>query len=72
MPFGVDAALYGRHGNQLDTGLDQPIDIGFTGASNYKYPMREAVLSSVGARERECSVATLLATSGTTFQNVPH
>ena len=48
LPFGVDAALYGRHEKELIAGTAaQPFDVGFTGASNYKYPLREAVLRLV-------------------------
>ena len=48
LPFGVDAALYGRHEKELVAGTaQQPYDIGFTGASNHKYPLREAVLNLI-------------------------
>lgn len=47
LPFGVDAAMYGRYAGQL--GRDaQPIDIGFTGASSHKYPLRDAILREIG------------------------
>ena len=47
LPFGVDAALYGRHEKELVAGTaQQPYDIGFTGASNHKYPLREACSTS--------------------------
>lgn len=50
LPFGVDAALYGRHEKELLAGTaKQEFDVGFTGASNYKYPLREAVLKLVSS-----------------------
>ena len=57
LPFGVDVALYGRHAATVPSAppvatrsplaLVQPIDVGFTGASNHKYPLREAILALV-------------------------
>ena len=58
LPFGVDAALYGKHAGTLDAGAPQPFDVGFTGASNHKYPLREAILALV----RSMNVSSYLGT----------
>ena len=66
MPFAVDAALYGQYAASLDSGLVQNIDIGFTGASNHKYPLREAILKLV----RSMNVTSYLGTWAQTSLNV--
>ena len=58
LPFGVDAALYGKYAGTLDAGAPQPFDVGFTGASNHKYPLREAILALV----RSMNVSSYLGT----------
>jgi len=59
LPFGVNVELYGRHEKELLAGTAvQPFDVGFTGASNYKYPLREAVLNLV----RSLNVSSYLGT----------
>ncbi|KOO33133.1 hypothetical protein Ctob_007209 [Chrysochromulina tobinii] len=58
LPFGVDAALYGKHAGTLDAGAPQRFDVGFTGASNHKYPLREAILALV----RSMNVSSYLGT----------
>lgn len=49
LPFGVDEKLYGRHAASLQQADAPPqeFDIGFTGASSHKYPLREAILRLV-------------------------
>lgn len=48
MPFGVNANLYGKFANDASPHLrSYDFDIGFTGASSHKYPMREAILNLV-------------------------
>ena len=50
LPFGVDAALYGKHAAELDTRpTPYEYDIGFTGASSNKYPLREAIIRQIKA-----------------------
>ena len=46
LPFGVDVDLYGRHREAFTTAAPgtQRFDIGFTGASSHKYPLRESIL----------------------------
>ena len=46
MPFGVDAAMYGRHAGAFGDAA-QPFAVGFTGAVSSKYPLREAILAEV-------------------------
>ena len=46
MPFGVDAAMYGRHAGTFGDAA-QPFAVGFTGAVSSKYPLREAILAEV-------------------------
>lgn len=48
MPFGVDTRLYGQHAGEFGPAA-QPFDVGFTGASGSKYPMREAILRTITA-----------------------
>ena len=57
LPFGVDVELYGRRAGRFGPG-EQPFDVGFTGASNVKYPLREAVLQLV----RSMNVTSYLGT----------
>lgn len=63
LPFGVDAALYGRHAGTLESGPGQPVDVGFTGASNHKYPLREAILGLVRSMNVSCYLGTWQQTS---------
>ena len=58
LPFGVDISLYGRHADNLARMDTQPIDIGFTGASNHKYPLRESILKLI----RSMNVSSYLGT----------
>lgn len=66
MPFGVDVALYGRRAE--DEAVNQPYDIGFTGASNGKYPLREAVLQLI----RSMNVSSYLGTWAQTSLHQSH
>ena len=64
LPFGVDAALYGRHEKELIAGtMAQQYDIGFTGASNSKYPLREAVLKLIRSMNVNAYLGTWQQTS---------
>jgi hypothetical protein len=62
LPFGVDAALYGRHAGALGA-PHQPFDVGFTGASNSKYPLRQAILAMVRAMNVTSYLGTWAQTS---------
>jgi hypothetical protein len=64
LPFGVDAALYGRHAAVLGSGPSaQPYDIGFTGASNHKYPLREAIIRLIKSMNISAYLGTWAQTS---------
>ena len=68
MPFGVDQQLYGRFAGKLGPSV-QPFDVGFTGASSKKYPLRQAILDTLK------SMGNISAYTGTWAQtslNVKH
>lgn len=67
MPFGVDSNLYGAHAGQFGSEA-QPYDIGFTGASSVKYPLRDAVLHLI----RSMNVSSYLGTWEQTALRVSH
>ena len=57
LPFGIDIELYSRQAGRFGPRA-QPFDVGFTGASNVKYPLREAILKLV----RSMNVSSYLGT----------
>jgi hypothetical protein len=63
LPFGVNAALYGRHAGSLQEGVKQPYDIGFTGASSHKYPLRESILKLIRSLDVRSYLGTWQQTS---------
>ncbi len=68
MPFGVDHQLYGRYAGQVGP-LVQPYDIGFTGASSKKYPLRQAILATLRGMS---NISSYLGTWAQTALNVKH
>mmetsp|Transcript_19642 Transcript_19642/g.59524 ORF Transcript_19642/g.59524 Transcript_19642/m.59524 type:complete len:498 (-) Transcript_19642:57-1550(-) len=62
MPFGVNTGLFGKHAGNFDA---QRFDIGFTGASNSKYPMREGILGVI----KSLNVTSYLGTWSQTVLN---
>jgi hypothetical protein len=49
LPFGVDTALYGKHAAERAQGgpATYMFDVGFTGASSHKYPLRQAIIGLI-------------------------
>jgi len=64
MPFGVDTTLYGKFAGRFGPEA-QPFDVGFTGASSSKYPLREGILRTV----KDMNVSSYLGTWSQTNLN---
>ncbi len=71
LPFGVDVALYGRHAGEFGP-EHQPYDVGFTGASNHKYPLRESILATVREMGATSSLRSYLGTWSQTSLAASH